>query len=300
MKSASRVITSILVPAAIVLASFSSTQRAVADDEMSLKDKQQWAEISKHMDDKAAAATEKCGTTITAKFDIASFKGQDIFKQSPTAMCRDAINTVAAICGTDSGKAAVKKSLSTITCRKSTDGTKVSRENKALVVHVDNTKTAITGKAKAVSSWKTALEENFVADAPSSSNGSEMPLRDRLEWDQMITHIEEKAKNATDKCGTPISARFDIASFKGQDLAKQSPTAQCRDSINTLASTCSTELGKAAVKQKVASVWCKRSDEGTKVSRDGTKLVVHIDPAKPGIVSKSGGTSWKSALDEAL
>lgn len=90
MKRASRVITSILVPAAIVLATFSTTQPAVADDEMSLKDKQAWAEIVKHMDEKAAAATEKCGTTITAKLDIASFKGQDIFKQSPTAQCREA------------------------------------------------------------------------------------------------------------------------------------------------------------------------------------------------------------------
>jgi len=65
MRSASRVITSILVPAAVALATFSTTQPAIADDEMSLEDKQAWAEIVKHIDEKAAAATEKCGTPIS-------------------------------------------------------------------------------------------------------------------------------------------------------------------------------------------------------------------------------------------
>ena len=112
--------------------------------------------------------------------------------------------------------------------------------------------------------------------------------------------IDEKAKRASEKCGTPISGKLDVASFKGQDLFVHSPTAACRDSLNTVATICGTELGKTTVKSHVASVLCKKGDKGTKVSRDGSRLTVLIDPAKPGIVSKSGGTSWKTALDEAL
>lgn len=150
---------SLLAPAAIVLA---ATHPAEADGaEMSLKDKQQWAEMSKHIDAKAAQATEKCGTTITASFDIPSFKGQDLFRQSPTGACRDAVNTVTAICASDLGKATVQKSVSTITCRRSNDGTKVSREGKNVVIHLDPAKTAIVGKEKGSYSWKSALEETL-------------------------------------------------------------------------------------------------------------------------------------------
>ncbi len=302
MKTASRAIASILVPGSILLATFAAVQPASADGpEMSLKDRQQWDEIAKHIDEKAQGASEKCGVTITAKLDIPSFKGQDIFKQSPTAYCRDAINNVTAICATDSGKASVKKSLSSITCRKSNDGTKVSRENKGLVVHIDPLKTTISGKEKNVSSWKTALEESFVADAPSGTNGGEMLLRDRLEWDQMIKHIDDKAKDASDKCGVAITAKFDVASFKGQDLAKSPPTAACRDAVNNVTAICAKDSGKAAVQRNVSSITCKRGDDGTKVSRDGTKLTVQLDPAKTGIVGKKpGATSWKSALEEIL
>jgi hypothetical protein len=288
-------------PLLILLATFTAAQPAVADGpEMSLKDRQQWDEIVKQIDEKAQAATEKCGTTITAKFDIPSFKGQDLFRQSPTAYCRDAVNTVSALCASDVGKASVKKSLSAITCRHSNDGTKVGREGKGLSVYIDPARTAITGKEKGVASWKTALEESFVADPPPSTNGGEMLLRDRQEWEQMIKLIDEKAKDASDKCGTTITAKFDVASFKGQDLFVHSPTGACRDAVNNVTAICAKDSGKAAVQKNVSTISCKRGDTGTKVTRDGKTLSVQLDPAKTGIVSKSGATSWKSALEEIL
>ena len=64
---------------------------------------------------------------------------------------------------------------------------------------------------------------------------------------------------------------------------------------------CARDSGKAAVKKNVSSITCKRGDDGTKVSRDGTKLTVQLDPAKTSIVGKKpGATSWKSALEEIL
>jgi hypothetical protein len=153
-----RLIASLLVPSSIVLASFTAAPAAGAEPEMSLKDRQQWDEMTKHIEDKARLASEKCGTTITAKFDIPSFKGQDLFRQSPTAGCRDAINTLTAICAKDSGKAAVKKNVATVTCKRSADGTKVTREGTELSVQLDPAKRGITSKSGATS-WKTALEE---------------------------------------------------------------------------------------------------------------------------------------------
>lgn len=156
------------------------------------------------------------------------------------------------------------------------------------------------GKEKGVASWKTALEESFVADPPAGSNGSEMLLRDRQEWEQIIKHIDDKAKDASDKCATSISAKLDVASFKGQDLFLHSPTGYCRDAVNTITTICAKDAGKAAVQKNVSTVTCKRSDAGTKATRDGKAVSIHLDPAKTGIVSKSGATSWKSALEEIL
>ena len=302
MKNPTRLIASLLVPGSIILATFTAARPAVADGpEMSLKDRQAWDEIVKEIDEKAKLASEKCGTSITAKLDIPSFKGVDLFKQSPTAYCRDSINTVATLCtANEVGKASVKKSVSTITCRHSSDGTKLSREGKALSVHIDPVKTAITGKEKGVSSWRSALLESFVADPPPGTNGSEMLLRDRQSWEEIIKHIDEKAKAASDKCGTTITAKWDVASFKGQDLFQQSPTAACRDAINNVTNLCAVDSGKAAVQKNVSTVTCKRSDDGTKVTRDGKTLSVQLDPVKSGIVSKGGATSWRSALLEIL
>jgi hypothetical protein len=302
MKAQFRRLASILVPGSVLVATFVTSPPAIADGpEMSLKDRQAWDEISKEIDGRAQAASEKCGTTITAKFDIPSFKGQDLFTQSPTAACRDVVNNVSALCGAnDVGKASVKKSISTITCRRSNDGTKLGREGKALTVHLDPAKTGITGKEKGVSSWRSALLENLVADPPPNTNGSEMLLREREQWESIIKEIDERGKSASEKCGTPITAKLDIASFKGQDLWVHPPTGACRDAVNTLANLCARDVGKSAVQKNVSTVTCKRSDNGTKVTRDGKALSVQLDPVKSGVVSKSGGTSWKSALEEIL
>ena len=157
MKIGMRAVLSALVPMTLVLA---TSQSAVADSsEMSLKERQAWDGMTKHIEEKAAQASEKCGTKITASFDIPSFKGQDIFRQSPTGACRDAINTVTALCASDIGKASVQKNLTTMTCRRSNDGTKATRSGTAVVILLDPNKTSIVGKEKGSYSWKSALEE---------------------------------------------------------------------------------------------------------------------------------------------
>lgn len=152
-----RHVLALVVPAALV---FAAAPNASADDpEMSLKDKKQWAEMTKEIEEKAAQASEACGTKITAGFDIPSFKGTDLFKESPTAKCRDAVSTLSALCASDTGKEAVKKNVATVTCKKSTEGTKVTRDKKALTVHIDHKNPYIKGKEKGSYSWKSALEE---------------------------------------------------------------------------------------------------------------------------------------------
>jgi hypothetical protein len=284
----------LVCPVALMVA---TTHPAGADEAMSLKDKQQWAEITKHIDDKAKDASEKCGTKITATVDIPSFAGQDIFTQSPTGYCRDAINTLTSLCTfSDISKGAVQKSVSTVTCRKSNDGTGATRSGKELVVSIDPNKTAIKG-----ASWKSAIEDVLVATPPAGADVSEMVLKERLQWAEMTKHIDEKAKLASDKCGVTITAGFDIPSFKGQDLFKQPPTGVCRDVVNTVATLCSTPIGKSTVQKSVSTITCRKGADGTKATRQAKGIVVHADPAKTGIVGKQKGSySWKSALEEIL
>jgi hypothetical protein len=272
------------------------------DGAMSLKDKQRWAEMTAHIDEKAAEASEKCGTKITAAFDIPSFAGQDLMKQSPTGACRDVVNTVTALCTfSEISKSAVQKSLSTITCRRSKDGTNVDRSGKEVVAHLDPANTSITGKEKGSYSWKVALEEILVAAPPSGGEGSEMVLKDRLRWAEMSKHIDDKAAEASDKCGAKISGGFDIPSFKGQDLMKQSPTGACRDAVNTVTAICASTIGKGTVQKSVATLTCRRSTEGTKVIRQGKTVIIMLDPEKTSITGKEkGGYSWKSAFEEIL
>jgi len=142
-----------------VTALLTIAEPAVAEPEMSLEEKKQWAEMQKLIDAKAEAATKACGTKITASFDVASFKGTDLMKDSPTAACRDAVSNVGNLCTTSAGKDAVKASVETITCRKSSDGTRVTREGKALTVAIDRQHSSIQGKKPGSYSWKSALEE---------------------------------------------------------------------------------------------------------------------------------------------
>jgi hypothetical protein len=145
-----------LVPAAVLLA---GSPPAEAGGEMSLKDKKEWAQMTKIIDARAEAASKKCETKITAKFDIPSFKGTDLFQDSPTAKCRDLIYNVENLCTTDEGKTSVKAHVATITCKKSTDGTSVTRDDKALTVNIDRKNPYIKGAKPGNYSWKSALEE---------------------------------------------------------------------------------------------------------------------------------------------
>lgn len=145
-----------VIPTVFVIA---SSEPASADPEMSLKDRQEWAQMTKTIEERAEAASKACNTKITASFDIPSFKGTDLFRDSPTAACRDLIYNVGNLCTTEAGKSAVQSGVSTISCKKSTDGTSVARDAKALTVHIDRQNSSIKGKQKGSYSWKSALQE---------------------------------------------------------------------------------------------------------------------------------------------
>jgi len=144
------------LPTALVVAAAPSAE---AGDGPTAKEKREWAEMTKIIEEKAAAASKKCETKITAKWDVASFKGTDVFQDSPTAKCRDLIYNVENLCTTDTGKESVKEHVDTITCRRSTDGTSVTRDGKALTVHIDRKNPYIKGKQPGSYTWKSALEE---------------------------------------------------------------------------------------------------------------------------------------------
>lgn len=279
------------------IAACAASSRAGADPQMSLKDRQQWDEIKKEISAKAAQASEKCGVTLEASVDVGSFAGQDPFTHSPTAYCRDFIDNVKSVCSaSDIGKGAVQKSASKITCKRSTDGTKATRSGKDLTVYIDHDKTSIAGGG----SWKTTLEDILVASPPAGVDG-DMALKDRLAWAEMIKNIEQNAKDANQKCDAKIAVSFDVASFKGLDLFKQSPSAVCRDVVNNVAAICASPTGKKAVQSEVQSISCKRSNDGTKVTRQGSVLTVGFDPNNKSITGKKPGSySWKSALEEVL
>lgn len=293
MKIVTRGLFAFLAPSALVLA---AAAPAVADPSagMSLKEKQAWEERTAVIEKKAAEATNACGTKITAAWDVASFKGQDVEKQSPTAACRDAIYAVTWACSTEVGKAAVQRSVSSITCRSSSSGTKPALEGKHLVVGIDSGSGTITLDGKPGShSWSSAMNEIVHAPAPEPGQ-PDMPLRERKEWDEIIAHMKKNAAQVSTTCGTTINARVDVASFRGLDVSKKPPTAKCRDAIDTLGALCASSTGKKTVQSKVSDVVCKSSSDGTKPSLAGHTLTVHIDP------DKGVGGSWKTALESTL
>lgn len=278
------------------IAACAVSNRAGADPQMSLKDRQQWDEIKKEIAAKGAQASEKCGVTFDVSIDVGSFAGMDPFTQSPTAYCRDFIDNVKSVCsGSEIGKASVQKSASKIICKKSSDGTKATRSGKELTVHIDHGKTAITGGG----SWKTTLEDILVASGP--NGGEDMSLKDRQAWAEIIHNMEQTSKSTNQKCDSKIAVSYDVASFKGTDLFKQSPEAVCRDLVTAVGSVCNTPTGKKAVQSEVQTITCKKSGDGTKVTRSGSALTVGFDANNKSIVGKKPGSySWKSALEEIL
>ena len=262
---------------------------------MSLHERQIWEERKVNLEKTAAGATTACGTTINAAFDIASFKGQDVDKVQPAAACRDAVLVLKTFCSDDVGKAAVQRSVSTVTCRSSTTGTKPVLNGKELVVNIDAKSTSIQLEGKGNGwSWGGALAE--LVHAPNAEAGQpDMPLRERRHWDEIVAQRNKDAESASKNCETTIKARVDIASFKGLDIEKNPPGGKCRDAILTLGSMCAfSPVAKKTVQSKVTNVVCKSSTEGTKPTLADHTLTVHVDP------NKSVNGSWKSALESTL
>lgn len=262
---------------------------------LSLHEREVWEERKANIEKVAAGATTACGTKITAAFDIASFKGQDVDKSLPTAACRDTVLALKTFCSDDVGKAAVQRSVSKVTCRSSSDGTKPVLSGKELVVNIDAKSSSIQLEGKGKDwSWQGALAE--LVHAPNPEAGQpDMPLRERRHWDEIVAQRNKDAASASANCETTIKARVDIASFKGLDIEKNPPGGKCRDAILALGSMCAfSPVAKKTVQTKVTNVVCKSSTEGTKPSLADHTLTVHIDP------NKSVNGSWKGALETTL
>jgi hypothetical protein len=294
-----RLFASLVVPSVVVLA---VTGPAAADPPsdptagLSLHEREVWAERKTNIEKVAAGATTACGTPITASFDIPSFKGQDVDKSLPTAACRDSVLALKTFCSDDVGKAAVQRSVSKVTCRSSSTGTKpVLGSNKELVVNIDTSSTSIQLEGKGKDwSWQGALAE--LVHAPNPEAGQpDMPLRERRHWDEIVAQRNKDAASTSSNCGTTISVKVDIASFKGLDIEKNPPGGKCRDAILALGSMCAfSPVAKKTVQNKVTNIVCKSSTDGTKPTLADHTLTVHIDP------NKSVNGSWKGVLENTL
>ena len=136
------------------------------------------------------------------------------------------------------------------------------------------------------------------------ADGPRMSLKDTQQWAENAKLVADKARVASEQCGTTITATIDIPSYKGWAPERLAPTEQCRDALVSIGAICRTPAGKSAVQQSVSTVTCRRSGDsntGTKLTRQGKGVVVAIEPTKAYVVDKKGSTtSWEYALKEVL
>lgn len=313
-----------LVSAVIAPASFVLAMGHPADAQgprMSLKERQLWEANSARVTAKAREVSQKCGTTITASFDVGSYRGLESRYLAPDE-CAGGIIQVGVLCDTALGKSSVQRSVTDITCRRSNDsstGTKISTQGKHLVFALEPTKAYVVDKSGATTSWSRALQEVLTSAPPASAPPSpptsapgpapgtasapaEMSLQEREMWAGHTKLVDEKARDASKECGTTITATIDIASYKGVDT-KLIPS-ECGGGITQVGALCRTPLGKSAVQQSVGTITCRarpNNDTGTTLTRQGKALVFTIAPNKAYIVDKKGSiTSWDYALREVL
>ena len=119
-------------------------------------------------------------------------------------------------------------------------------------------------------------------------------------WANYATELNRVTTKVNDTCGSTIASNYNKASYPTFDPIQDRTQAACQAAVSTLSALCTTDAGKTSVKA-LKTATCRFSTDGTKVTRDGTKLVVHVDPVKTSIVgAEAGSYSWASALREIL
>lgn len=128
------------------------------DVDVTIAQKQGWAEYDAMITEKASAVNTACGTKLTASFDRKSYPTFDRMKDRTEAPCRDLMNALVTVCASAPGREGVQK-LTHVTCRYQEARTGLSVSGTTLIVDISPTQTSIVGKEKGSYSWKAAIEE---------------------------------------------------------------------------------------------------------------------------------------------
>jgi hypothetical protein len=95
----------------------------------SLKDKEYFADQEKYLTGEAATTNERCGNSLTAKFDWSKPPTpEDRKTYSATGYCGVALEAVRRVCDSQAGKEAVKQKIKSLTCRFGTQRTVVLKD----------------------------------------------------------------------------------------------------------------------------------------------------------------------------
>lgn len=119
-------------------------------------------------------------------------------------------------------------------------------------------------------------------------------------WAAYQTGIDRTAAQVDAKCGGRLRAGYDKASYPRFDPIQDRTQAACQAAVGTLAALCMNDAGKQSV-QALAAARCRFSTDGTRATREGDTLIIHIDPERASITgAQPGSYSWASALREIL
>jgi len=145
------------------------------------------------------------------------------------------------------------------------------------------------------------LGAGLVASALAIAAPKGVNLGDTKRWQELDAQLQKKVQPLNQACGTSLDAAYDAGSYEGKSTDDARAGAYCPQSFDTLKTLCGTDAGKTAVKARVKHFVCRFSTDGTKVTLDGDKLIIHIDPKRTGIEGKKPGSyNWKSAIEEVL
>lgn len=107
------------------------------------------------------SASAACGTKLSIAYDTGSFAALPLSEAKPADVyCRDAFNAMwGSVCRSPEGKAAVQTKVTAVSCRLSTDGTRVTLEGKTLIIHVDPKKKDLAGAIPGGTHWAAAIKQ---------------------------------------------------------------------------------------------------------------------------------------------
>ncbi len=140
----------------------------------------------------------------------------------------------------------------------------------------------------------------LMASIPLRAADVEGTLAQKNGWAAYQTGIDRTAAQVDAKCGGRLRAGYDKSSYPQFDPLRDRTQAACQAAVGTLAALCMNDAGKQAV-QPLAAARCRFSTDGTRATRDGDTLIIHIDPQRTSITgAQPGSYSWASALREIL